>query len=151
MFLSKKLTTHSLRMIMEVKTMNYKITRDSSYQGITPQREDDLQHFKYVKREKGKNGKWVYYYDDDAYKKKHDTKNNTDPEEPTVIGWDEISDVIDKFEYSLNNSKTGKKFNATMDKISDLVTNNLYKPINKLSDKIEKGLEKVSEFLSKPY
>lgn len=30
---------------------------------------DELKHWKYVRREK-KNGKWVYYYDDDKFKSK---------------------------------------------------------------------------------
>ena len=34
--------------------------------------DDELQHFKYIKRVKGKNGKWRYYYDtalDNMYKR----------------------------------------------------------------------------------
>lgn len=41
--------------------MNYKITRDSSYQADERSKEEDIQHFKYVSKEKV-NGKWRYYY-----------------------------------------------------------------------------------------
>lgn len=42
--------------------MEFKITRDPTYQGSVKPSSNDVKHWKYIKREKGRDGKWKYYY-----------------------------------------------------------------------------------------
>lgn len=67
--------------------MNYILSRDPSYCGSINPSQDDLKHHKYIKREKGKNGKWIYYYDKKQLKK--DIKKSLDKTKD-VLGFDEL-------------------------------------------------------------
>lgn len=42
--------------------MNYKIKRVENYNAVDKETDDDIQHFKYLKKERV-DGKWRYYYD----------------------------------------------------------------------------------------
>lgn len=80
--------------------MNYKITRSESYQASIKPSSEDIKHYKYIKREKGKNGKWRYYYEEtenDAKKSDHDPA----VKEAFETSWNNSTDPID-YAYKLD-------------------------------------------------
>lgn len=71
--------------------------------------DDELRHFKYIKREK-KNGKWVYYYDQSQLDK---YKNNTNESTGPMAVYDKGQGFRDKdYTYKTQYRQSDKLFNT---------------------------------------
>ena len=128
---------------------------------------DGIKHFKYIKREKI-NGKWRYYYKDDKldalakskdyeydlYKRmdkatKTSINNNHKGDKNDDIVWQNIKErqnIIDRY---FKKNKEYKEEKNKSDKRKTRYEKYLIKPLNKASDTIYKGKQKVGTLISK--
>lgn len=88
---------------------NFIITRDLDNAS------DELRHWKYIKREKGKNGKWRYIYNDSELKKYNKgivetkEKNTATEQSKDTIKYQKSNNLFDKESYVKSESLVGKK------------------------------------------
>ncbi len=76
---------------------------------------DELRHWKYIKREKGKNGKWRYIYNDSELKKydkgtvETKEKNTATEQSKDTVKYQKSNKLFDKESYVKSESLVGKK------------------------------------------
>ena len=137
------------------KKLNHELYHSDIYLG--KDFSDGIKHWKYIKREKV-NGKWHYYYKDD---KLDSTKKQMDKD------YDEYNSYFDKNKHKdlngmakmakqdkalsayLNKQNTYNSLKRKSDKRKVKYEKYLINPLNKVSDKIYKGKQKISDLINK--
>lgn len=117
------------------------------YYAIHKKDSNELTHWKYIKREKGSNGKWKYYYDKESLQKDvsntamkiDETKNKIEYNIKDKLGYDE-RDARDKA--IADNQKALDNLNKT--KGTDEY-DNAVQQLNEASDKALKAIAKYSK------
>lgn len=109
--------------------------------------DDELMHWKYVKRVRGKNGKYRYYYDNNTgtSKKKADVKPTTKPIRKSTIN----TTVIPSSKAKISNSK-GKHSAAIASAQAAAQNMPMYQLKNgNLKQKVVAGYKIVKKFINK--